>query len=83
MRYTPAGVAVLNVLVGHHSSQVESEKLREAIFDIQGKFVGELAYKAQAWELGKYAEIKGFLARKSVRSTQLVLHVNEFVLINK
>ena len=38
--------------------------------------MGELALKTQNIEPGTPVDVSGFLARRSLRSTQLVLHIN-------
>jgi primosomal replication protein N len=81
LRYTPAGVPVLNLTISHESSKLEDSKPRNVIFDIPAKLIGNLAEKGQQLILGQQIYITGFLAKKSIRSAQLVLHVTDFEII--
>ena len=81
MRYTPAGVPVVDFKVDHQSEQSEAGSRREVKAEIPA-----VAFEAQARliagsKLGVAARIEGFLAAKSKRSKRLVLHVThiEFV----
>ncbi len=81
MRYTPAGIAVVEFRLQHESEQDEAGRKRKVQAEVPA-----IAFEAQARliagsKLGRQARFKGFLAAKSRRSKRLVLHVShiEFV----
>ena len=81
MRFTPAGIPVVEFRLQHESEQGEAGKKRKVQAELPG-----IAFEAQARliagsKLGVQARLEGFLAAKSRRSKRLVLHVTniEFV----
>jgi len=74
LRYTPAGIPLLGVVLRHASEQIEAGMKRKVECEINAVILGDLALKA----LKPGAQIKatGFLARRSLKSTQLVMHIN-------
>ena len=81
LRHTPAGVPVLGFRIGHRSKQVEAGLPRDIEVEIQAKAVGQVASLLAGAKLGSYVRVTGFLAHKSAKSRQPVVHVNtiEFV----
>ncbi|MBP8866844.1 MAG: primosomal replication protein N [Propionivibrio sp.] len=81
LRYTPAGVPVVECLVGHRSEQLEAGLARCVECEIQAIGLGDAANWLQAARPGMELRITGFLAAKSRKSRQLRLHINtiEFV----
>ena len=76
MRFTPAGIPVVEFKVTHESEQDEAGKKRKVQAEMPA-----IAFDAQARliagsKLGVEARLQGFLAAKSKRSRRLVLHVN-------
>ena len=79
LRYTPAGVPVLEFRLSHHSSQQEVGFVRHVECEIVCIFLGEQAKTLAV--LGSEVEIvvKGFLAARSQRyKHSLVLHINDW-----
>lgn len=81
MRYTPAGVPVVECLIAHRSQQTEAGSPRQVECDIQALAVGQTAQWLQAARPGATLRIGGFLAARSRNSRQPRLHITtiEFV----
>lgn len=75
MRYTPAGIPVSEAVLQHASEVLEAGKPRRIELEISVLGLGEAARWLDAAEFGKPVEVLGFLARKSLKSRQFVLHV--------
>jgi primosomal replication protein N len=78
LRYTPAGVPVLNLRLAHRSRQMEAKHPREVELEMQAVAIGAVAQRLAALPDGQALALTGFLANRSRRSIQVVLHVNEF-----
>ncbi|MFI4922444.1 MAG: primosomal replication protein N [Burkholderiales bacterium] len=76
LRYTPAGVAVLNFRLNHASWQMHGGIKRNVECEIQALALDEVAKTAAKLKVGAPVRLTGFLARKSKENAQLVLHVN-------
>ena len=76
MRYTPAGIPVSEAILQHASEVMEAGQSRRIELQIPVRALGEAARWLDAAEFGKPVEINGFLAQKSMKSKQFVLHVN-------
>ena len=77
IRYTPAGIPLLSFALQHHSEQMEAGMRRQVMCEIAAMALGDLAL-----EIAKIAEasevvVSGFLAKRSLKSPQLVLHINK------
>lgn len=81
LRYTPAGLPVLEVWLKHHSRQSEAGFDRDVACDIQAIVVGELGRRLAGQLAGQQVEVAGFLCQRSLRNPRLVLHIEsaEFV----
>ena len=81
LRYTPAGVPVMECVIGHQSEQIEAGSPRRVECEIQAIGLGETARWLQAATPGVRLHLTGFMAAKSQNSKQLRLHVTtiEFV----
>lgn len=77
LRHTPAGVPVLDFSIAHVSSQLEGGHSRKVECAIPALAVGEVARSLAAKCPGDRIAIAGFLAPRSYRSTQLVLHATQ------
>ena len=73
IRYTPAGIPLLSFLLQHASEQIEAGLKRKVECEVNAVALGELA-KTNI-QLGSSVKAKGFLAKRSAKSTQLVLHI--------
>ena len=77
LRYTPAGIAVLNFQLTHSSWQIQGGRKRNVECEIQVLALDEVAKTAANLEVGTPVRLSGFLALKSKNNVQLVLHVNK------
>jgi primosomal replication protein N len=74
LRYTPAGIPLLSVILRHVSEQVEAGMKRKVECEVNAVVLGNLALKGL--KLGLHIQATGFLAKRSLKSTQLVMHIN-------
>ena len=81
LRFTPAGVAVVDAVLAHRSTQREAGTERRLEFDMAVRFAGAAANRVAAMPMGRPLRVRGFLAPRRRQSRQLVLHVNAFELI--
>lgn len=74
LRRTPAGTAVLDVLLAHESWQHENGTPYLAKFTLAAKIVGN---EAQAWQhrQGVMVHIGGFLVQSSRQNPRPLLHI--------
>jgi primosomal replication protein N len=80
LRFSPAGIPLLNSVLRHESSQPEAGTQRKVELEIPAVFAGGLAQAASRLALGTGLQVRGFLAPKRRQSRLLVLHVTEFEL---
>ena len=78
LRYTPAGVPLLNLTLQHESTLVEAKLPRVVQATVDAVVLGEVAREMDRLMVGQVITVTGFLANRSQRSTRVVLHVNEF-----
>ena len=83
IRYTPAGLPLLSFVLQHASEQTEAGLKRKVECEVNAVALGELAniFKKQNIQLGSNIKAKGFLAKRSTKSTQLVFHIDKLKLI--
>jgi primosomal replication protein N len=74
LRYTPAGIPLLSVILRHVSEQTEAGMKRKVECEVNAVVLGDLALKGL--KAGAQIIAQGFLARRSLKSTQLVMHIN-------
>ena len=81
LRYTPAGIPVVNFRLSHASEQIEAGDKRAVQCEVAGLAFEREARLIAAVRPGMKVKITGFLAGKSRDSKQLVLHATniEFV----
>lgn len=77
LRRTPAGVPVLNFRLSHVSEQVEAGLPRRVECELPAVALGQQALLLQGVNVGDGVRLTGFLAAKSSRSQQPVLHVEQ------
>ena len=75
LRYTPAGIPLLSFVLQHVSEQTEAGLKRKVECEVQAVALGDLA-KSNI-QIGDNIKAKGFLAKRSAKSTQLVLHIEQ------
>ena len=83
LRYTPAGLPLVAFRIGHVSEQIEAGFKRKVECEIPAIVMGDFAQAVSGWKTGDSIKAEGFLARKSLHSQQLVLHLNRIELIEK
>lgn len=76
LRHTPAGLPLLSIVLSHHSEQIEAGLKRKIECELNAVLIGDLA-KTDFVKLGAKIKVAGFLAKRSLKSTQLVLHINQ------
>lgn len=78
LRYTPAGIPLLSVMLRHVSEQIEAGMKRKVECEVNAVVLGDIALTGL--KTGTHILATGFLARRSLKSTQLVLHINHIEL---
>ncbi|MER2510866.1 MAG: primosomal replication protein N [Nitrosomonas ureae] len=81
LRYTPAGMAVIEFTVSHGSRRKEAGVMRQIVFDVPVVVMGEQALTVAGFEVNSRVRITGFLNKKNHMSQQLVLHSDQIELI--
>ena len=75
LRYTPAGVPLLECRISHESEQIEAGGERQVKVAIAAVAIGELAHQLSRLKLAQPLHVTGFLAQKSQNSQHIVLHI--------
>ena len=83
LRYTPAGIPLLALTLKHVSQQSEAGMKRQVECEVPAIAMAKLAEQASGLKLGSVVRVAGFLAKKSLNSPRLVLHINELEIIEK
>lgn len=78
VRYSPAGVPVLECLLGHRSTQLEAEVEREVEFEIKALALGAIVSELENVGPGAELAVHGFLAPTRKGSRTLLLHITRF-----
>ena len=78
IRYTPAGVPVVEAQLQHQSQVEEAGGSRTLDFAFGAIALGPVARRLAAESLGSAVEVTGFVAPRSRRSTRLLVHVQDF-----
>ncbi len=81
LRYSPAGVPILNAVLRHASQQLQAGSQRAIELELAALFAGSLAERADRLALGSSIVARGFLAPKRKASRLMLLNVTEFELI--
>ena len=83
IRYTPAGIPLLSFVLQHASEQIEAGLKRKVECEVNAVALGNIAcdIAKQNIQLGANIEAKGFLAKRSAKSTQLVFHIVKLELV--
>ncbi len=83
IRYTPAGTPLLSFVLQHASEQKEAGLNRKVECELNAVAIGDLAdtFKKQNIHIGNKIKAKGFLAKRSAKSTQLVMHIVKLELV--
>ena len=78
IRYTPAGIPLLSFVLQHASEQIEAGLKRKVECEVNAVALGDLA--KISIQIGDNMKAKGFLAKRSAKNTQLVLHIEQIKL---
>ncbi len=77
LRFTPAGIPVIECEILHSSEQQEAGSLRKVDCSFSGIALGEITKALNAANLGALCKFTGFLAPKSLRQHKLKLHITD------
>ncbi len=66
--------------ISHVSQQPEANGLRQVQCEVDALAFAEVADKVSRFVVGQNVKMRGFLAQRSIRSRQLVLHINDIIL---
>ncbi len=75
LRYTPAGVERIEMKIRHASTHQEAGAPRQVQCEIAALALGKAARQAAGLQAGQRVKAEGFLAQRSLRSAQLVMHI--------
>lgn len=75
LRYTPAGMPLLQMQLQHDSEQQEAGLNRKVQCQLPAVLIGDNA--KLPLQSGDCIKVKGFLAQRSAKSTQVVLHIQQ------
>lgn len=81
LRYTPAGIAVLNCVLAHESEQMQAGRKRKVDLHIRAVALDKLALQLDSWSLGQQALFDGFIStprwgyQQASDSTSVVFHI--------
>ena len=78
LRYTPAGVPALELVLEHESSVMEAGHSRQIVLTMQVVALGNNALGLADNPLGARLQLQGFIAPARKGSTRLVLHVQQY-----
>ncbi|SEN18209.1 primosomal replication protein N [Nitrosomonas marina] len=81
LRFTPAGLPVIDFVIQHQSRRREANITRKIQCELQAVALGETAKAITELNTFESVKISGFLSRKSHTNQQLVLHVEHIVQI--
>ncbi len=80
LRYTPAGIERIEMKIRHASTQQEAGAPRQVQCEVSALALGEAARQAAKLQVGQRVVAEGFLAQRSLRSMQLVMHIDNIKL---
>jgi primosomal replication protein N len=78
LRYSPAGVPILQAQMQHLSEQVEAQVKRKVELEVNVVAAGPLALQLDQLALGQMVKATGFLAPRRKLAKSLVFHITEF-----
>ncbi len=78
LRYTPAGIAVLEASFQHEGTVTEAAAARTLAFEFSAVALGAVAQALDREALGELMTLEGFIAPRTRRSTRLVMHITEY-----
>jgi primosomal replication protein N len=78
LRFTPAGVPLLSFSLAHVSRQHEAGHERSVTLDLSVLVLGDLAREMAGLAQSTAIVVRGFLARRSLKSSSVVLHATAY-----
>jgi len=78
LRYTPAGMPIVNAVLQHRSQQMEAGIARLSEFEISAVAAGEISGRFSQAPLAGMYQFTGFLNKKTRNSKSLVFHIIDF-----
>ena len=82
LRFTPAGIPVLDMQLAHESKQVEAGSERRVACELAAIALGPIARQLTGIAIGSQLRCHGFLARRYRTGISVALHLCEFELID-
>lgn len=80
IRYTPAGLPVIECQLEHSGEVQEAGSARQVRISIDAIAIGSIYDILNRMDLGMVARFNGFLTHKSLRSQRLVFHITHIEL---
>jgi primosomal replication protein N len=80
LRYTPAGIARIVLKIRNVSTQQEAGMPRQVQCEVPALAFGAAAKQASVLQVGQRVKAEGFLAQRSLRIAQLVMHIDNITL---
>jgi primosomal replication protein N len=80
LRYTPAGIPVIECLLEHSGEVQEADQVRQVRMSLEAIAIGSVHQQLDRMALGGVARFEGFLAHKTLRSQRLVFHITHIEL---
>jgi primosomal replication protein N len=77
LRFTPAGVPALNLVLDHVSETTEAGAKRQVNTSLKAMAFGSVAERLARQAIGSNWKFEGFLAN-ATRSKSVVLHIQDF-----
>lgn len=77
LRYTPAGIPALELILSHESEVQEAGQARRVAFQTRAIALGDTAHLLADTPLGSTLQVEGFLAAARMGSSRLVLHIQK------
>jgi primosomal replication protein N len=77
LRFTPAGVPALNLVLDHVSETTEAGTKRQVNTSLKAMAFGSVAERLARQAIGSNWKFEGFLAN-ATRSKSVVLHIQDF-----
>ncbi|MES2118211.1 MAG: primosomal replication protein N [Pseudomonadota bacterium] len=78
IRYTPAGMPIVNATLQHRSQQMEAGIARLSEFEVSAVAAGDISSRFSQAPLAGVYQFTGFLNKKSRNSKSLVFHIIDF-----
>lgn len=75
LRYSPAGLPILDMTLAHQSEQMEAGRMRRVELEIAAVAMGDLASVIADTPLGCAVRVEGFLLPARKGSPRIVLHL--------